>query len=46
MQKNRNGAESVNLNQQIGNGKLNHTNKYIFNGVNDVNTPFGYGFKP
>lgn len=42
MQQNRNGAESVNLNQQIGNGKLNHNNKYIFNGVNDVNTPFGY----
>jgi len=42
LNKNRKSALSVNVNQQIGDGKLNNNNKYIFNSVGDTRQPFGY----
>ena len=42
MNSNRNDSFNTNINQQIGNGQLNHKNKYLFSSVYDNNRPFGY----
>jgi len=42
LKQNRRSALRVNNNQQVGDGELNHHNKYIFNSANDVHKPFGY----
>ena len=42
MNSNRYSCLKTNINQQIGDGQLNHKNKYLFSSVNDNNKPFGY----
>ena len=42
IKKNRYDSLNTNINQQIGNGQLNHHNKYIFSSVYDNKKPFGY----
>ena len=42
MNSNRNDSFNTNINQQIGDGQLNHKNKYLFSSVYDNNRPFGY----